>query len=75
MMVDELFSNIEREIAAVSCDLLDLKPSKIGFSVWTSSNVPVVAMQKKSSFLQIGIECTLAEIKNLINIRSHSCFI
>ena len=37
-MIDELRTNIEREIAAVSADLC-LKIVKNGFSVWTSASV------------------------------------
>ena len=55
--IDELRTNIEREIAAVSADLC-LKIVEIGFCVWTSASVPVVAMQKKSSFIHNGIERT-----------------
>ena len=68
-MIDELRMNIEREIAAVSADLC-LKIVKKRFSVWTSANVSVVAMQKKSSFIHNGIERTFTGIKNFIDIEN-----
>ena len=43
------------------------KSSKIGFSVWTSASVPVVAMQKISSFIHNGIERTFTGITNFID--------
>ena len=42
------------------------KSSKIGFSVWTTASVPVVARQKKSSFIHNGIERTFTFITSLI---------
>jgi len=43
--------------------------------VWTFASVPVVAMQKKSSFIHNGIECTFTEMKNSIDIPNHFGFI
>ena len=64
--IDELRTNFELDIPAVS--------SKIVFSVWTSASVPMVAMQKKSSFIHNGIERTLTGIKNCIHIQNRFCF-
>ena len=51
------------------------KSSKIGFSVWTSASVPVVAMQKKSSLIHNRIERTFTRINNFIDIQNSFCFI
>ena len=45
------------------------KSSRIGFSM------PVVSMQKKSSFIHNGIERSFTAIKNFIDIQNHVCFI
>ena len=71
---NELHTNIKREIAAVSANLC-LKIAKFGFSVWTSAGVPVVVMQKKSSFIHNGIERIFTAIKNFIDIQKRLCFI
>ena len=60
--IDELRSNIEREIAAVSTDLC-LKIVKS----WVQrldfcKRISQLAMQMKSSLIHNGIKCTFAEI-------------
>ena len=69
--IDELRTNIEREYAAVSADL-SLKIDKNWVQRLDFCNVPVVAMQKKSSFIHNG---TFTEIKNIIDIQNRFCFI
>ena len=51
------------------------KSVKIGFSVWTAASVPVVAMQKESSFSHNGIACTFTGIKTFNDIQNCFCFI
>ena len=51
------------------------KSLKIAFSVWTSANMPVVAMQKKSSFIHSGIGRSFTGIKYLIDIQNCFCVI
>jgi len=43
--------------------------------VWTFASLPVLAMQKKSSFIHNGIKCTFTEIKNFMDIPNHFGFI
>ena len=62
--IDELRTNIEREIAAVSADLC-LKSSKIAFNVWTSASVTATT----------GVERTFTGLKNFIDIQKRFCFI
>ena len=58
-----------------NCSSIGRKSSKIGFCVWTSASVLVVAMRKKSSFIHNGSERTFAGIKNFIDIRNRFWFI
>ena len=67
--IDELCTNIEGEIAAVSADLC-LKIVKN----WVQ-HLTVMAMQRKSSFIHNDIERTFTEIKNFIDIQKRFCFI
>ena len=66
--------NIERENATAWADLC-LKIVKNWVQPLDFWSVPVLAMQKKSSFIQNAIERTFTEITSFIDIQNRFCFI
>ena len=81
----EIIKIYYRNSESVASTLIALRPiygrnnrssgSTIGFSVWSAASVPVLAMQKKLSFIHNNIERTSTAIKNFIDIENYFYFI